>query len=168
MQDSFSRLATSACVGTHSHELWLDLVMRKRRSSTVMREWLSLTVPSLSPPATLCVAHYPFPVVLPLFQRGSIFFSPVFVNLTWSAVNKSICALERNCWCWILVISHNIIATLQHHRCMVTRRSRGRTKPTPWTPSSSLRGRQNQVRGLPGGHTQNLQNCESDTVSRLI
>ena len=51
---------------------------------------------------------------------------------------------------------------------MVTCRSRGRTKPTPWTPSSSLRGRQNQVRGLPGGHTQNLQNCESDTVSRLI
>ena len=114
MQDSFSRLATSACVGTHSHELWLDLVMRKRRSSTVMREWLSLTVPSLSPPATLCVAHYPFPVVLPLFQRGSIFFKPVFVNLTWSAVNKSICALESNCWCWIL--SH----FTQHNRYLAT------------------------------------------------
>ena len=72
--------------------------------------------PSLSPPTTLRVVLYLFPVVLilPLFQRGSLKSLAVFVNLTWSAVNKSICALESNCWCWIL--SH----FTQHNRYLAT------------------------------------------------
>ena len=100
-------------VGIASHDLWLDLVMKERRGS-ICHERIA---PSLSPlshhlPHCVWLIHscIYFLFLLPLFQRGSPYFKPVFVNPYWSAVaNTLYCALERIDWSWTLFLSSNKI-----------------------------------------------------------
>ena len=100
-------------VGIDSHDLWLDLVMKERRGSTCHER----IAPSLSPlshhlPHCVWLIHscIYFLFLLPLFQRGSPYFKPVFVNPFWSAdANTLYCALERIDWSWTLFIRSNKI-----------------------------------------------------------
>ena len=142
-------------VGIDSHDLWLDLVMKERRGSTCHER----IAPSLSPlshhlPHCVWLIHscIYFLFLLPLFQRGSPYFKPVFVNPFWSAdANTLNCALERIDWSWTLFIPSNKIVI--------------RSNFVAWWPAVQKEGQSlrlghhrqacvdvNQVRGLPGGH----------------
>ena len=162
--------ATSAC---RNRLTWSLTRFGDEREERFHLSWedSSLSLPSLSSPTTLCVAHtfmYPFPVLTSSLPKRKpyLFLSSCKPNLKCRP-NILTCALETNSL-WLKTISFtkqnlhpcNFVAWWPAVQKEEQSRQPGRHR------GHQSRGRTNQqVCGLPGGHSHNLQWSQSILLS---